>query len=212
MLEFFSVFLKDAASRFKRIARSVRGHIKPDELHTDAWIVAAEIAEKRGREIDFSDPADQELVLNRVYWNVKDQRDWRLEAAYSIHEDREGTTPWADRLTAPISASPLEILLSREAAATDGAALAASYTQAAAYDVVLTNFNSNRPKLCAHLLITDRTLEDRMSRALEVVRRQESLFNGHQTIDRDFVPPAGRRLLTVCVFPLDGEQAELPFH
>ena len=45
-------------------------------------------------------PADREVVLHRLYWNAKDQRDWRLASAHSINDDREGSTPWADRLAA----------------------------------------------------------------------------------------------------------------
>lgn len=51
MVKFFSAFLKDAASRFNRIARGLRGQIKPSDLHADAWMLAAEmqILAKRNR-------------------------------------------------------------------------------------------------------------------------------------------------------------------
>jgi hypothetical protein len=75
MIETFAAFLRDAASRFGGIARRLRGQIKPAELHADAWILAAEIGEKRGKEINFADPTDRELILSRLYWNAKDQRD-----------------------------------------------------------------------------------------------------------------------------------------
>lgn len=211
MFKFFSVFLKDAATRFNRIARSVRGHIKPADLHADAWMVAAEIAEKRGREIDFSNPVDQELVLNRVYWNVKDQRDWRLASAYSIDDDREGSTPWADRLAAPISASPLEILLQHEAAAMIDSAMAASYSQAAAYTVALTNFDSDPPQLSAHLAISEGALKQRMSKAVEIVERQNSMFDGFEKIDPAFKPHPGRKLVSKEEVAVEAEQCELTF-
>lgn len=209
MFEIFSRFLKDAATRFKRIAGSLRDQIKPEDLHTDAWMVADEIAKKRGRKIDFSDPADQELVLNRIYWNSRNQRDWRLASAYSIDDDQEGRTPWADRLAAPISTSPLEILLDREASAITDSALDASYSQAAAYTIALFNFKSDRPTLCAHLLISVNALDHRMNRAFEVVRRQESLFNGYQVIASDFTPLPGQLRVAMMVLHLEPAQAEL---
>lgn len=209
MFKLFTSFLKDAATRFKRIAHSLRGQIKPEDLHADAWLVADEIAKKRGREIDFSDPADQDLVLNRIYWNGRDQRDWRLASAYSIDDDQEGRTPWADRLAAPIWTSPLEILLDREAYAITDSALEASYSQAAAYTIALVNFKSDRPTLCAHLLISVNALDHRMSRAFEVVRRQESLFNGYQVIASDFTPLAGQLRVAMMVLHLEPAQAEL---
>jgi hypothetical protein len=209
MFKIFSTFLKDAATRFNRIARSLRGQIKPGDLHADAWMVAAEIAEKRGWEIDFANPSDQDLVMNRVFWNVKNQRDWRLASAYSINDDQEGRTPWADRLPALASTSPLEILLDREASAITDSALEASYSQAAAYTIALVNFKSDRPTLCAHLLISGNALDHRMNRAFEVVRRQESLFNGYQVIASDFTPLAGQLRAVMMVSHLEPEQAEL---
>ena len=211
MFHLFTVFLKDAANRFNRIARSLRGQIKPGDLHADAWMVAAEIAEKRGWEIDFSNPADQDLVLNRVFWSVKNQRDWRLASAFSIDDDQEGRTSWADRLAAPISSVPLDILLQREAATVTDAIVAACYSQARAYTVALANFRSDRTRLCAHLLITDRTLDLRMNGAYEVVRRQHSLFNGYQVVDSGFIPLAGQHRTPIIIASITPSQAELQF-
>ena len=210
-MQSFSTFLRAAAERFGRIARSLLGQIKPAELHADAWLAAAEIGEKRGREIDFADPTDQELLLNRVYWNAKGQRDWRLASAHSIDNDREGVTPWADRLAAPASDSPLEILLTREATAIADSAIAACYSQYAAYNVALTNFQSDQASLCAHLLITRATLNERMNKALEVVRRQKSLFTGRQSIAGNFIPLQGQRRERIVIEDIKTEQAELQF-
>lgn len=209
MLQHFTKFLRDAATRFNRIARSLRGQIKPGDLHADAWMIAAEIAEKRGRNIDFSNPSDQELVMNRIFWNVKNQRDWRLASAFSIDCEQEGRTSWADRLAAPSSSAPLEILLQREASAATDAIVAASYSQAKAYNVALDNFKNDRPRLCAHLLVTVRTLDLRMNSAYEIVRRQHSLFNGCQVIASDFTPLAGQLRVAMIAAHLEAEQAEL---
>jgi hypothetical protein len=211
MLKRFSAFVKNATSRFRRIASSIGGNLTSKDLHGEAWLAAEEISQKRGHSIDFADTADQELVLNRVYWSAKGQRDWQLASAYSIDDDREGATPWADRLAAPISATPLEILLQREATGISDSAIAASYSQAAAYNVALTNFDSDRPRLCAHMLITGVTLEHRMNRAFEVVRRQNSLFNGRQVIDSGFIPLAGRHRAPVVVADVAINQAKLQF-
>jgi hypothetical protein len=212
MLKRFSAFVKNATSRFRRIASSIGGHLAPEDLHGEAWLAAEEIAHKRGHSIDFANTADQELVLNRVYWNGKGQRDWRLASAYSIDDDREGATPWADRLAAPISTTPLEILLQREAIAISDSAIAASYSQAAAYNVALNNFNNDRPSLCVHLLITGGTLEHRMNRAFEVVRWQESIFDRYEVINSDFTPLAGRHRTPVVVADVVAtNQAEFQF-
>jgi hypothetical protein len=211
MLKIFSAFLKDAATRFNRIARSLRGQIKPGDLHADAWMVAAEIAEKRGKEIDFSDPADQNLVLNRIYWNVKGQRDWRLGSAYSIDDAPEGRTPWADRLAAPMSTSPLEILVNREISAMIDAALEASYSQAKAYIVALANFKDDRQRFCAHLRIAHPALMKREHNARQIVKRQPSLFDGLETIDPAFEPHHGREIVSKEEVEIEAEQWELAF-
>lgn len=211
MFKFFSVFLKDAATRFTRIARSAGGHIKPEDLHAEAWIVAAELSEKRGREIDFADPVDQELVLNRIYWKIKDQRDWRLESAYSIDDDREGATPWADRLPAPSSTIPLQILLQQEETAAADARLAACYSQAAAYLVALANFNDDKATLCRHLVISYPALQQREHKAMAIVIRQSSLFDGIEIIDPAFKPAAGRELISKGEIAIAAAQCEMAF-
>ena len=211
MLERFSAFIKNASLRFRRIAGSIGGGITPSELHGEAWLAAEEIATKRGRGVDFANTADQELVLNRVYWNLRRQRDWRLASAYSIDDDHEGIVPWVDRLAAPLSDTPLAVLLQREATAICNSALKASYSQAAAYNIAITNFNNDLPALCLHLLIAEETLKSRMNRAIDVVRWQESLFNGREIIDTDFIPMAGPIRATTVVAHFEVHQIEFQF-
>jgi hypothetical protein len=211
MLKRFSAFVKNATSRFRRIANSIGGNLTPKDLHGEAWLAADEIAHKRGNSIDFANTADQELVLNRVYWNVKGQPDWRLASAYSIDDDREGTTPWADRLAAPISATPLEILLQREATATSDSAIAASYSQAAAYVIALRNFDDDKPCLSAHLAISVHALGSRMDRAFDVVNRQVSILDGFETIDDNFMPLAGRHFMARVESDAEMAQSEMQF-
>lgn len=211
MLKRFTEFLKDAAARFHSIARSRRGEVTPDELHADAWIVAAELSQKRGRDIDFTDPVDKELILNRIYWKIRQQSDWRLRSAHSIDDDREGATPWADRLAAPTSAIPLEILLQREAAASIDAMLVASYSQATAYLVALANFHDDKATLCRHLVLSNSAFQQRELKARAVVRRQRSLFDRVEIIDPAFKPDAGRELIGKEERGIEAEQREMAF-
>lgn len=141
----------------------------------------------------------------------EDQRDWRLESACSIDDDREGATPWADRLPAPSSMIPIEILLQQEATATADARLAASYSQAKAYIVALANFKEDRAGFCAHLVISHSALRRREYNAMETVTRQAALFDGIETIEHSFMPPAGRELISEQKISVEAEQCELAF-
>lgn len=208
MSESFWKFLKDAAARFRAISASVRGHLKPTDLHSDAWIAAAEVGAKRGRPVDFSDPADREVVLNRVYWNAKGQTDWRLASAQSINYDPDGATPWADRLAAPESSSPLNIMLHREDALAITGPYANTYTQVAAYHIAITNLAYD--ELCARLSIAPRAVLKRVASARTSADRQWSLFDRTDRLDPAFEPvQSPERPAVAHKPPLAWEQTEL---
>lgn len=210
MSDGFLKFIKDVAARLRAISGSVRGYSTPKDLLGDAWMVAAKIGERRGSPVNFSDPADQELVLNRVYWSAKGQRDWRLSSAQSIDDSTDGGLPLAERLPALATLTPLEALLQKEEAAHDVKRVARTYSQAAAYYIALVNFKNGHADLCARLMISSRALGQRIGNAAESVTRQDSVFDGVETIPRDFLPKQGREVVgTLNDAAVAWEQTEL---
>ena len=195
MHRFFSLFLEKMKSSFRRIVRAAHHEVTEGDLQSDAWVVAHEISERRGRPVDFSDPQDQDLVIRAVNLNNVRRGDWSMRKSLRIDEEREtedGTVKWSERLVATSTADPLKFLLKREVAQENDAKFAASYSQAAAYVRVFARFKYNRQDVCSHLVIADTTLTYRVAAAAAVVAIQPSLFDGIHRIGSKFLPPPGR--------------------
>ena len=127
--------------------RATRHEVTEGDLQSDAWAVAHEISGRRGHPVDFSDPADQDLVIRGVNLNNVRRGDWHMRKSVRIDEEREGedgAIKWSERLAATSTADPLKFLLKREAAQENDAKLAASYSQAAAYVRIFARFKYNR--------------------------------------------------------------------
>ncbi|MFA9216851.1 MAG: hypothetical protein ACEQSK_07065 [Sphingomonadaceae bacterium] len=195
MHRFFSLFLAKMKSSFRSIAKATRHEVTEGDLQSDAWVVAHEISERRGRPVDFSDPADQDLVIRGVNLNNVRRGDWHMRKSIRIDQDdeRDDSVPkWSERLSASSTSDPLKFLLTREAAHENEQKFAASYSQAAAYVRTLTRFDYDRREVCAHLLISDGALKSRVASAAAIVRVQPSLFDGVSRIDPRFMPMQGR--------------------
>src|SRR5476649_1732589 len=195
MHRFFSLFLEKMKGSFRRIAKATRHEVTEGDLQSDAWVMAHEISERRGRPIDFSDPADQDLVIRTVNLNNVRRGDWHMRKSVRIDEEREtedGTVKWSEKLVAASTADPLKFLLKREAARANDAKFAASYSQAAAYVRVFAHFKYDRREVCAYLVVAESTLARREVVAAAVVAVQPSLFDGIHRIGPRFLPPPGR--------------------
>lgn len=66
----FLKFLASRVANFRRITWATRGEYSEHDLHGEAWIIASRISEKRGYPIDFSNPEDQNTVLQWLYNQV----------------------------------------------------------------------------------------------------------------------------------------------
>jgi hypothetical protein len=195
MFRFFESFIAKMASGFRRIAYATKQEVTVQDLHSEAWIVASEISEKRGTEIDFSDPADQNLVMGYVYTKKVLRRDRHLSSAVRIDKDEEsddGAPKWSEQLKAPSSSDPLKQLVRRENAMEAEAKLRASYSQAAAYLHTFARFKHDRQRVCTYLLISSGVLARRMVAAAATTLIQPSLFDGKSKISSRFMPQPGR--------------------
>lgn len=199
MLQFLQAFFAKMKSRFSSLARSTRKEKEVGDLHNDAIVIALEIGDRRGRPIDFSDPADQDLVMRELYLENVKRADWKMRYAVRIdHEpdrDEDGAA-LIERLPAQASSDPLVSLLARESAIDLSALVTASYSQAAAYIVTFDHFRNDRQRICAHLVISKGVLWRRVSDAATTYRRQPSVFDGKERIPADFAPLRGRQYST----------------
>jgi hypothetical protein len=211
MLEFLTSFLARAASRLTRIAKATKSNLRAKDLHGDVWIAASEIGDKRGRPVDFGDPYDQELVFARVYSQNRKLRDGRLHFAVSLDAENEEGLRWSERIGESVSSDPVAVLTRRAKTIEEDVGIAGNYSQYAAYTVALTNFDSDPPRLSAHLAISEGALKQRMSKAVEIVERQNSMFDGFEEIDPAFMPLAGREPVAKEEVTIEAAQRELAF-
>jgi len=201
MFGLFQAFLKAMANSFRRISRATKNEVSVDDLHNDAWILAHEIGERRGREVDFSNQEDTNLIMGTLHVRNVDRGDWKMRGAVRIDQQvdnqEESVSRLVDRLPASAASDPLVLLVLRESAINDEALLARSYSQASAYVQVFVHFKNDRREVCAYLVIHEGTLRTRVSWAAETVKRQPSLFDGIHRIDDSFMPVRGRQICKV---------------
>lgn len=194
MIRLYKVFLEKVAANIRRIVRATKYDVTEDDLKQDALIIAYEIGEKRGREIDFSNPSDQDEIMRRLNFRNVKRGDWNLRNGLRIDEQKQnedGEFSWMDRLAAPEHSDPLIALLALESSQKLEARLINNYSQVVAYLRAFANLKNSPKEICAHLAITNGTLNRRVGSAIAVFKVQPSLFDGIERIGRDFIPLRG---------------------
>jgi hypothetical protein len=196
MYKFFEEFLKKMASSFRRIAKATKHEVTEEDLKNDAWLLAHDIGKRRGQAINFSDPADQDMVIRFLHFKNVKRGDWKLRKAIRIDEesdDDENMPSWSEKLAAHESSDPLISILFRESAFNAETMFSNSYSQAVAYVRTFEYFKNNRKATCAHLAIAENTLAKRVTFAAKTVRVQPSLFDRIEKIADNFLPLRGRQ-------------------
>ena len=200
----FDNFLIEMASSFRRIAYATKGEMTALDMQSEAWLMAIAVGDARGREIDFSDASDRQLIMARLYMKTVKRRDWNLFGAARIDEENDDGFTLADRLPAHEGSDPLNGLLAREAVLERVAMLENSYTQLCAYNRAYENFNFDLGDLRDHLVISTLALRRRIALATWSYDTQFSLWDLKAQIDRLFRPPAGKTLPARATHSHDG--------
>jgi hypothetical protein len=200
MLGFFE-FIKRVKKRLVRFARKTNNDVSASDLEASAWILASEIEARRGQEIDFSNPADEDYVLAALYTQEVNQGDWNLRNSVRFDQSTDNVDgdpmSWDNLLGTSEELDPQYILQALQEAQNipEIGAVDFSYSEFTAYVVSLRNFDDNRDKLCSHLEIARRTLRERFQNAEIVVREQNSLFDRIERISQAFIPLPGKKYL-----------------
>lgn len=212
----YSAFLKKRAKDFRQIADQTQGEMEVEDLHTEAWFAAEYHAAKRGFDIDWSDPADQKLILGTLtvkhVWKTNEERK-RTISADAHAEDEDGrTSSLIEFLQTDQAPDPLELLEQREETAAARVqrekedAILECYSQSVAYNVALWHFNNIRWKLADYLAIDRGTLRDRIDAAAKALKVQPSIFDGIVRITSSFWPAEGRAYCREIKQHLAGQQ------
>ncbi len=140
----FFAFLDTCKVAIRRIVRACRGERTEDDMPGEAWIVAEKISAWRQQPVDFKDPADRDLVLAWLYSELvrfpeKTHRyAARIDAGWDGHHDDESSGAALARvLAAPALFDPAVRSQAIEDRAQHLAWADASYSEAAAYAILL---------------------------------------------------------------------------
>jgi len=188
----FLHFLQTRRSDLQRIARQSHDRLGFDELASEAWIAAETIGTRRNLPLDFASRMDQESLLGSLYTRpVKfPGRSVRYAARLDQGWDRDGDCgpTLASLLMAPHDTDPQVRQLLQEESERFLAVVRASYSQAAAYVLLLMRVEWQLRELAALLWISVETLRKRMLHCAELAGVQASLFDGVDHIDPGFRP------------------------
>ena len=208
----FTAFMASRRPDLRRIAARTCGEHTVEDVCSEAWLIAREIAQKRGIAVDFSNQDDQETILSWLYvklvryadksvrYAVKLDRDWDAEGAEAA------TDALARLLTAPEQFDPLIRMLDEEARSHPLDLIRHSYSQASAYIVLLHRFDWDLETLAEHLRILAATLRRKVRASGISMKCQPSLFDRITTVDLDFIPRIARRRVASTSFPSNQTQ------
>lgn len=190
----FDLFIKAKEPSLRGIANKAGPAFEFADVCQTAWIMAAKIEQDHGYTIDFSKSSDQNLVVSWVYNELIRYDHKSVRYADSVDDDTENEhgpnarALMAGLLAAPADSDPLYSLEWDEEHGTTAflLCLQRSYSEAAAYLILLIRVHWDTPTLAERLYITERTLVVRVNRAGDLARVQPTLFDGIETIDPDF--------------------------
>ena len=188
----FADFLRHRRNDLRRIVRNSPNCLELCEVESEVWIVAKKLSERWNRALDFRDASDQDALMGRLYaelvkWTGMSVRHaWHLDHGPSDDEDHRPTL--ASMLRAPHDSDPEFRQVLREERLALLEVVRGSYSQAAAYALLLIRVEWELRDLANLLWIGVETLRHRMAHCAELAGIQPTLFDGVDQIDLDFEP------------------------
>ncbi|MGH8060982.1 MAG: hypothetical protein ACREO7_03090 [Pseudoxanthomonas sp.] len=203
------MFLQDRRSDLRRIAARTQGEMTPEDLSSEAWLLAQEIEAKLNRPFNFADRLDQDRLLawmNNRFVNFADKsvrHAIKLDTGWDDEAEGGAGARLSRMLLAPDSTDPHKQRMAEEEAGEMLEAVQRSYSQAAAFVILLIRTDWDVRALAADLWMGLGTLRKRMKAAAELALLQPTLFDGVDLIPLNFAPTrkrhAWRRLLGVGI-------------
>lgn len=115
----FGFFASAHAADFRRIAGASRGEFSPEDVQQEAWMLALEIGQRRGRRLDLEDGDDADLLVRYLYNHCVKYAERVVRHAvrldHAARGDADRDDHWLnDRLMADDGAHPLSLIESAE--------------------------------------------------------------------------------------------------
>jgi hypothetical protein len=155
----FRRFLVSHGQKLKGIALATRGEFQLEDLHGEAWLMAGEVQRLRGAQVDFLDPAFQNLLLAYLYKHCVDFRERKLRRALRLDKPRgeadgDDLPAWIESLQASELSDPVLELIEHEAAQAARPVPPWHYCEAAAYVHLLGRYDGSMQRLADFLRIS----------------------------------------------------------
>lgn len=187
----FAEFLRCRRSDLRRIVRQSLDRLEMCEVESEAWLVAQVLSDRCDRALDFRDAADQDALLGRLYaqlekWTGVSVRNHGRRDRSLDDEDRGPVL--SNLLRAAHDTDPEVRQILREERREFLEVVRSSYSQAAAYVLLLIRVEWELRDLADLLWIGVETLRKRIARCADLAGVQPTLFDGIDHIDPDFTP------------------------
>jgi hypothetical protein len=190
----FAEFIRSHSSSFRRIASNADASVSAQDVQQDAWLIANEIAEKRGKPVDFSNLDDQATVISWLYTKFVKFTSRQLRNAIRIDREDDDEKSASITLSGSDNDNPLNQLLrsedDRRKAVRVPPIVSESYSQASVYAMLLARSDGKWSVVAKLLGITRSAFVQRLRRAYAWIEVQPSLFDRIVCLDLDFMPPA----------------------
>ncbi len=207
----FDRFVSSRKGDLRRIAYATQGELEVDDLIQEAWVVAIEIGEGMDEPFDFSNVEHQEHLLAKMYVRFVKYADktvrfaMKLDRGWDEPEEESVGAAMANSLASPETDNPLTRAVLEDQATEFMEVVRASYSQAAAYVILLGRVEWDLGDLADLLWVGRQTVRRRLGRVTGLVAVQPSCFDGVEVIPEDFEPWRRRWPVGVGATATDGQ-------
>jgi len=155
----FESFVYRHAADFSRIARAARREWTSEDVRNEAFVLACDIAQRRGRPLDLSTAEDASLLIRSLYNHCVKYAETVVRHAHRLDHPAAGDCDrehhWIlDTLAADGGADPLSLLEAAEQAAPAPEDPDPYHSPAAGFAWLLRRFDQRMPDVAAFLLIS----------------------------------------------------------
>jgi hypothetical protein len=176
----YLAFVADCSLALRRIANHTRKEFSFEEVKDEAWIIAAELADKQHKEITtfFTDAIHRQLLLSHLFMHLVHFRERKIRNAVRLDQaEADGPDKYETILGAcdPETSDPLSLLI-REAPSKNPDP--GDETVASGYVYMLRAVGNSKQALAEALLISGSYFRQCYARALYLAEHQLCLFHG----------------------------------
>ena len=177
----FAQFLQQQAGALQRISRATRGEHSPADVAQEAWLMATQLAKRYALNIDFGDPAFQNLLLSHLYQALVRYTEphvrhgVRLDHAIGDDAEDGAAHPLMNQLSSDEGRDPLAYLLAEEERVNLPDRDAPHSSLAGAWLVLLEACGQRMSTVATRLLISPRYARHCRAKARQLARDQHPI-------------------------------------